>query len=212
MTVEDPHASTADDESLLPRVPGILSGGTSTNPTEQSRQDYAISSHADTLLTGKLSNGDAKHAIVRTPARTTFHTNDIDAHDDQKRRKYERLWRTQMGFRQTYENDSRQKTRVRENATRMRCDAILQFCETPAWVRKRVVSQVYQRALQGFSRHYQGADGACIGFALLELCESPVEAKDTWLARRAKEAVPGFDEETVSRLVDYVFRKYGGAS
>jgi hypothetical protein len=62
--------------------------------------------------------------------------------------------------------------------------------------------------LHGFSRHYAGTDGACVGFVLLQMFENSVEAKDSWVAKRAVDAVPKFDSDTVRDLIDYVFRKY----
>ena len=62
--------------------------------------------------------------------------------------------------------------------------------------------------LQGFSRLYAGADGACIGFVLKLMYESSDQAKDSWIAQKAANVVPEFDPEKVNNFVDYVFRKY----
>ena len=74
------------------------------------------------------------------------------------------------------------------------------------------ISRVIHEDLTCFSRHYAGADGACIGFALLELYDDPDEARESFFAHQAADVIPGFDTDDVDGLVDYVFRKYGGDS
>jgi hypothetical protein len=69
---------------------------------------------------------------------------------------------------------------------------------------------VLNRNLNSFSRHYAGADGACVGFALLALCENPTDAKETWIADAAHDVVPGLDEDEIESLIEFVFLKYGG--
>lgn len=141
-------------------------------------------------------------------ARTTFHAEDID--DRKKERRWERLWR--LHHNRGHAWDDYGKTTVRNDATFRRCTAILQQCEVPNWSENVATSRVIYEDITGFSRHYAGADGACIGFALLELYDDPNEARESFFAHRASDVIPGLDTEDVDGLVDYVFRKYGGSS
>jgi hypothetical protein len=59
--------------------------------------------------------------------------------------------------------------------------------------------------LQGFSRYYEGIDGAALGFATLYKYDDVEMAKDSYLVGEAEEML-GVDGE---KLVDYVWRKYG---
>lgn len=140
--------------------------------------------------------------------RTTFHSLDIDADKKDRRRLFDRLWKYQTGRGHTWENNSKQKQIVRNDATWKRCDAILQSCEATNWEKDQALRMTISQDLQGFSRHYAGADGACIGFVLKLMYESSDEAKDSWVAEKAANIVPEFDPETVNNLVNYVFRKY----
>lgn len=141
-----------------------------------------------------------------TGHRTTFHTYDIDSDDQEQRKLFDRLWKLQVGRGHTWEN--KQKHIVRQDATWKRCDAILQFCEVPELEREVALRATLSRDLQRFSRHYKGAAGACIGFALFEMFDDPGLAKRSWVAQTAVDAVPGFDRGTVHKLIDYVFNKY----
>jgi len=60
--------------------------------------------------------------------------------------------------------------------------------------------------LTGFSRYYQGIDGAIVGFAALYQYDTMQEAMDSYLIDRAEEM---FDFG-VEALIEYVWRKYGG--
>lgn len=150
---------------------------------------------------------ESRSCHMKSEAKTTFRSFDADTR--QQKKFFDRLWRYQMGRGHRYVDDNKKKTFVRRDATRKRCDAILQSCDVPRWARSISLAQVSRRNLNNFSRYYAGADGACIGFALLALCNNPDEAKRLWVADKAPEVVPGFDDDTVSSLIDYVFRKYG---
>ena len=76
---------------------------------------------------------------------------------------------------------------------------------TGYWLR-RVAKRVVRENLNGFSRHYRGAIGAALGFAMLELHDDVAEAKESRLAAVASEKYD-LDGE---KLAEYVFRKYGG--
>lgn len=149
---------------------------------------------------GKLSN-----------ARTTFYVEDLSVKSPRVLNRYNEIWKLQMNRRHTWEDDPTRKTIVRDEAILKRCDALLQCCETPKWARKIALSKVHSTCLNGFNRHYKGTDGACLGFALLAMCDSPEEAKETLVAKRAAIRLPleGMDREFVDRLINYVFRKYG---
>jgi hypothetical protein len=92
------------------------------------------------------------------------------------------------------------------------CDSILQQCEIPEIDKAVAINRVFNENLQGFSRYYDGAYGACIGFALLSMYDDSEEAKDSYFAKRASEVSPELDSHGVSKLIDYVFRKYGDES
>ena len=139
--------------------------------------------------------------------RTTFHPHDIDADKKDRRRLFDRLWKYQTGRGHTWEDNSKQKQVVRNDATWKRCDAILQSCDVSNCEKDQALRMTISKDLQGFSSHYAGSDGACIGFALQLMFESTEQAKDSWVAEKAANAVPEFDQETVNNLVDYVFRK-----
>ncbi|MFB6234920.1 MAG: hypothetical protein ABEH81_00725 [Halopenitus sp.] len=133
---------------------------------------------------------------ARSPARTTFHG---------LRRQ---LWRLQHGRGHAFDDVG--KTTARNDYTFRRCSSILQQCEVPKWVEAVAIQRTLTENLQGFSRHYEGADGACIGFALLAQYDDPEEAKMSYIADRAPSVVPGIRYDDVMNLIDYVFDKYGG--
>lgn len=104
------------------------------------------------------------------PARTTFHG------------RGRRQWCLQHGRGHAY--DATGKTTARNDYTARRCRAILQQCYVPEWIQSKVISRVLHKNLNGFSRHYAGADGACVGFALLALYETQAEAKQSYVGDR----------------------------
>jgi hypothetical protein len=63
-----------------------------------------------------------------------------------------------------------------------------------------------QENLNGFSRYYNGLDGAVLGFASLYEYDGETEAKESRLIEKGEDVV-GVDGEM---LVAYVWRKYGG--
>ena len=143
-----------------------------------------------------------------TGHRTTFRSYDIDPCQIQRRKKFDRIWKYQVGRGQTWEDDSWQKQVVWKDDMWKKCDAVLQYCEVPELERKVALRRTLSESLQGFSRHYDGAVGACVGFALLEMFESVERARDSWVVERFT-GVPGFDRETAENLAEYVFGKYG---
>lgn len=178
----------------------------------RARQIYAGQEHADMGPTNDVwkRTQDAGVNAPLSTARTTFYVRDIESSNQRRKRLFNRLWTLQNDRRHTYEPESTAKTAVRDDATWKRCDTILQQCEVPDWVKDWVLPTVLRQNLNGFSRYYAGADGACVGFALLAFCDTPGDAKDTWIAERAQKVVPGLDKEDVQSLIDYVFRKHDG--
>lgn len=170
--------------------------------------------HASRQRRGRFETDDGEYGFVPafpalSQARTTFHVVDLDIIDEEKQRRWDRLWRLQHNRGHTWDEST--KTTVRTDATYRRCTAILQQCEVPDWCEKAAVSRVIHKDLTGFSRHYAGADGACIGFALLELYDEPSVARESFFACRAADVIPGLDSGDIDGLVDYVFREHGGA-
>lgn len=162
-------------------------------------------SHADYQV-DRHERGVSMPSVI-SGYRTTFHSHDIDADKKDRRRLFDRLWKYQTGRGHTWEDNSKRKQIVRNDATWKRCDAILQSCEVSDCEKDQALRMTISKDLQGFSSHYAGSDGACIGFALKLMYESSDQAKDSWVAEKAANAVPEFDQETVNNLVDYVFRK-----
>ena len=178
----------------------------------RAQQSYARRTHADIGPTGEVwarRRYSGANASV-SAARTTFYVRDIIPINRRRRLQFDRLWKLQTGRGHTYEKDSPAKTVVRKDAVWKRCDAILQSCEVPSWAKNWALKQILNRNLNSFSRHYAGADGACVGFALLALCENQTDAKETWIADAAHDVVPGLDEDDIVSLIEFVFRKYGG--
>lgn len=178
------------------------------NTTEQNRrgQGKVLFSHADHCTEDHKRSVDFSRAV--SGHRTTFHVYDIDAEDSERRNRFNRMWKYQVGRGHTWADNPLYKHTVRDDATWKRCDAILQNCEVPSFERELALRTTLSERLHGFSRHYNGADGACIGFALIEMFDSPKAAKGSWVAKNAADDVPGFDPETVNKLIEYVFRKY----
>lgn len=166
------------------------------------RYDWATYNHADVRYNGeKWDQTTNSEGVYGSSARTTFRSFEAPSSDEQK---YDDLWTLQMGFGQTYE-DGRNKRRVRDDTTWKLCDAVLQQCEVPDRERYTAIRNVLRRDLQGFSGHYSGADGACVGFALMELCDCPEAAEDCWVADRAVDVLPHLDRQEVEALISYVF-------
>lgn len=141
----------------------------------------------------------------QSSARTSFHSNEADDKD-----KYDRFWVYHHGRGRT--PDGRGRKTVRKDATARLAKTILCQCEVTEWAKSASVRRVMRENLNAFSRHYCGAEGACIGFALLEMYDTAEKASDSFYAKRASEVIPELDDEDIVNLVDFVFRKYGGDS
>lgn len=176
---------------------------------QQGRGSYlTLAAHSDVTWDGNEYSVEQTQEIVRF--RTTFREYDIDSSRQDRRKLFKRLWGLQTGRRQTWEDDNRRKTTVRREATFKHCDAILQSCEVPERIRRAALRKTVSNELRGFSRYYSGADGACVGFALMFMFDNKEEAESSWVADRAADSVPEFDEGTVKKLIDYVFENYDG--
>lgn len=97
----------------------------------------------------------------------------------------------------------------------MRQEDVADFCRAHAILsqagvidpfKKWAVQKAMRENLQGFSRYYEGIDGAVLGFATLYKYDDVEMAKDSYLVDEAKEML-GIDCE---KLVEYVWWKYGG--
>lgn len=167
-------------------------------------QPEALFSHSDI---GYTSDGytvvDDLHdlSMATTSARTTFYARDVS----DNRGLFDRLYVLNRGRGHTWEEDSYRKSAVRTEGMLLRCDAILQSFEVPNWVRRAALQRVRGQDLRGYSRYYQGSDGACVAFALILSFDTAREAKESEIASRAASVVPGFEESTVQKMIDYAF-------
>ena len=167
--------------------------------------------HPETLFThndiGYTSDGYAvidgmfDLSMATTSAQTTFYAHDVPTRE----RLFDRLYLLNRGRGHTWEDDSDRKSAVRTEGMLLRCDAILQSCEVPNRARRAALRQVQRRDIRGYSRYYEGADGACVAFALTQLFDTPADAKDSEVASRAADVIPGLDESTVEKMIDYAF-------
>lgn len=87
-----------------------------------------------------------------------------------------------------------------------RADTILSQAGVFESIRKQATQKVMKEDLQGFSRYYEGIDGAALGFATLYKYDDLETANDSYLVDVAEEM---FDING-AKLVEYVWRKYGG--
>ena len=144
-----------------------------------------------------------------TSARTTFWSREA-ANEEQ----YDVLFLVQHGRQHPAERRPNgysegwdgQKVRQEDVGTYCLATVVLsQAGVTGQWLR-RIARRVVRENLNGFSRHYDGAIGAALGFAMLELHDDVAEAKESRLATVASEKYK-LDGE---KLAEYVFRKYRG--
>ena len=142
-------------------------------------------------------------SMATTSARTTFYARDVS----DNRELFNRLYVLNRGRGHTWEEDSYRKSAVRTEGMLLRCDAILQSCEVPNWVRRAALRQVRRQDLRGYSRYYEGSDGACVAFGLVVLFDTAREAKESEIASRAASVVPGFDEGIVQEMIEYAFNR-----
>ena len=159
-----------------------------------------------------------KHALSHNPsfpaattAQTSFHAMDAPS---QFEGLYNRLFLLQHGRQHPYERVangysegwSGQKVRIEHSYNVTRARTILSNVGVGGPIAEWVARQISIHDLQGFSRYYEGVDGAAIGFATLAKYDDVDMAKESYLATEA-ETYLGVDGE---KLIEYVWRKYGG--
>lgn len=145
-------------------------------------------------------------------AKTTWSLNDVTGY--KQRQKFKRLYRLQHNRGgdpsvAQREYDEGHKIRQKRSDRYIRADAILQGHEVRDASQRYALRKVMQEDLRGFNSHYAGADGACLGFALLHQYDTPSAAKNSYVADKARETGFEFDIEA---LIDYTFKKYGEKS
>jgi hypothetical protein len=172
------------------------------------------------LDTGSKSWGDVqkdKYQYEHQPsfppcstARTTLYAREAD--DDMEER-YEIFFRLQHGRQHPFERRSNGYSEGWDGQ-KVRQEDVWKFCRAHIVLSRAGVSHpfdewavqmVIQEDLQGFSRYYEGIDGAALGFATLYKYDDVEMAKDSYLVGEAEEML-GVDGE---KLVDYVWREYG---
>jgi len=98
-----------------------------------------------------------------------------------------------------------QKVRQEDVFKFCRSHVILSQAGVAGPVKDWTVQKVMRENLNGFSRYYEGIDGAALGFATLYKYDDVEMAKESYIVDEAEEMF-GVDGE---KLVDYVWRKYG---
>lgn len=145
-----------------------------------------------------------------TSARTTLHSRDAD---DYRRERYEVFFLLQHGRQHPAERRANgysegwdgQKVRPENVWKFYRAHIILSRAGVNHPFDEWAVQMVMQEDLQGFSRYYEGIDGAALGFATLYKYDDVEMAKDSYLVDEAEEMLDVDGE----KLVDYVWREYG---
>ena len=144
-----------------------------------------------------------------TSARTTFWSREA-ANEEQ----YDVLFLVQHGRQHPAERRPNgysegwdgQKVRQEDVGTYCLATVVLSQAGVTGYWLRQIARRVVRQNLNGFSRHYEGAIGAALGFAMLELHDDVTEAKESRLSKVASEKYD-LDGE---KLAEYVFRKYGG--
>ena len=143
-----------------------------------------------------------------TSARTTFWAKEADEEEQyevyfslQHRRQHP-AERRPNGYSEGWDG---QKVRQEDVGTYCLATVVLSQAGVTGYWLRQVAKRVVRENLNGFSRHYRGAIGAALGFAMLELHDDVTEAKESRIAAVASEEYD-LDGE---KLAEYVFRKYG---
>ena len=144
-----------------------------------------------------LSHNPSFHAA--TTAQTSFHAMDAPS---QFEGLYNRLFLLQHGRQHPYERIangysegwSGQKVRIEHSYNVTRARTILSNVGVGGPIAEWVARQISMHDLQGFSRYYEGVDGAAIGFATLAKYDDVDMAKESYLATEA-ETYLGVDGE-----------------
>lgn len=146
-----------------------------------------------------------------TGARTTLHSNDAPAAQEDH---FTLLFRLQHGRQHPVEQRANgysegwdgQKVRQENVGKFCRAHTILSQAGVNGPIKDWTVKRVMSENLTGFSRYYEGVDGAAIGFATLYKYDDVAMAKESYLIDEADNLL-GIDGE---QLIEYVWQKYGG--
>lgn len=174
-------------------------------------QPHVLDDRADVRYTDRGWTSASGTAVERpelnvSSARTTFYVKYVEPRFQSRSRwrLFNRMWRRQWNRGQKEIGDN---NLVRRQAKLLRCDTILQQCEVREVARRFSLRQVQTQDLRGYSRHYSGADGACVGFAVYRMYSDKQDAMESYVARRAVDTLPGLDKDSIDNLVDYTFRR-----
>lgn len=159
--------------------------------------------------------GDMARAMYRTrfaPPATLFRVDDAGKIGYRKWA-LKRQSRLHYDIGPDYSGVPRQRDSTRRSEKLGRCDARLQKLGVPEHVRNTVRRKVALRNLDNFSRHYDGIEGAILGYALIELGEDADEFLDSKWGNRFEDYVAEQEEIgfELADLADYMFRNFGGA-
>jgi hypothetical protein len=148
-----------------------------------------------------------------SPAETTFYDDDVTTAPlsgkrwESRSHKFDRLWKLQHGRGHTFEDwDDSHRIRPDDRAQYHRARIVLARAGVADQFRDAAVQKVMTENINGFNRYYRGVIGAALGFAALYRYETLDEAIDSRLAEIAGKT---FDVDA-ERLLEYVWRKYGG--
>jgi hypothetical protein len=137
-----------------------------------------------------------------TSARTTLHARDASDHQEEK---YEILFLLQHGRQHPAERRANgysegwdgQKVRQESVSDFRQAQTILSQVEVKDPFKRWAVEKAMQEPLQGFSRHYEGIDGAVIGFATLYKYDTVEMGKKSYLVDEAEEMLDIDGEQLV---------------
>ena len=124
--------------------------------------------------------------------------------------KWTRLSRLQHDVGPDYTDRNRKSTLIQGDDKYRRCATVLQRIEIPYPEQEYAISKTMAGDMRRFN-HYEGVEGAAIGFALYALYSEPEEAQDSVHADLAIDLIPGFSERVIRQLTDYVFSKEGAS-
>lgn len=134
-----------------------------------------------------------------SPARTTFYARQAD--DEEK---FDELWKLHHGRGHTYEGWDTRRVRQENVFKYRRACVILSQAEVTGEVRDHTLSRLQREDLRGFSRYYNGIDGAALGFAALYRYETQAEAVESYIVTVAEDLI----DVDGQKLVKYVWDNY----
>jgi hypothetical protein len=202
---EDREASEEDVDSKIAEA--VTNGGQPIALEEQ--LDTGSKSWAD-VQKDKYQYEHQSSFPPCSTARTTLYAREAD--DDMEER-YEIFFRLQHNHQHPFERQPNgysegwdgQKVRQENVWKACRAHTIISRAGVNHPFDEWAVQMVMEEDLQGFSRYYEGIDGAVLGFATLYKYDDVELAKDSYLVDEAEEMLDINGE----KLVDYVWRNYG---